>query len=213
MGIWANNTTDYSNVGASNTMEFAEVPDGTYLCSVVSMELGQSKRTGMPMIKTQFKIMDGEYANMRMFSNRLVLRSLDKSTDDSFLVHLCNEFLESFHVVDCVKLENLAQYEATVDYIAGSICNPVIGYQVEKVTRKGFTDYQIVQGPIQLEQLTPVEAQPDNGVIGGTLEDFKHVVATAEADPAFAASQSAAIPEPGAPLPGAEVQTGDDIPF
>lgn len=200
MGIWANNTTDYSNVGASNTMEFAEVPDGTYLCSVVSMELGQSKRTGMPMVKTQFKIMDGEYANMRMFSNRLVLRSLDKSTDDSFLVHLCNEFLESFHVVDCVKLENLAQYEATVDYIAGSICTPVIGYQVEKVTRKGFTDYHIVQGPIQLEQ-APVEAP--------TYPDMSQPVPPVPPVP----PQSAAIPEPGAPLPGSEVQTGDDIPF
>lgn len=202
MGIWANNTTDYSNVGASNTMEFAEVPDGTYLCSVVSMELGQSKRTGMPMIKTQFKIMDGEYANMRMFSNRLVLRSLDKSTDDSFLVHLCNEFLESFHVVDCVKLENLAQYEATIDYIAGSICNPVIGYQVEKVTRKGFTDYQIVQGPIQLEQVQPEQQTP-------TYPDMSQPVPPVPPVP----PQSAAIPEPGAPLPGAEVQTGDDIPF
>lgn len=202
MGIWANNTTDYSNVGASNTMEFAEVPDGTYLCSVVSMELGQSKRTGMPMIKTQFKIMDGEYANMRMFSNRLVLRSLDKSTDDSFLVHLCNEFLESFHVVDCVKLENLAQYEATIDYIAGSICTPVVAYQVQKVTRKGFTDYQIVQGPIQLEQVQPAQQTP-------TYPDMSQPVPPVPPVP----PQSAAIPEPGAPLPGSEVQTGDDIPF
>lgn len=202
MGIWANNTTDYSNVGASNTMEFAEVPDGTYLCSVVSMELGQSKRTGMPMVKTQFKIMDGEYANMRMFSNRLVLRSLDKSTDDSFLVHLCNEFLESFHVVDCVKLENLAQYEATVDYIAGSICTPVIGYQVEKVTRKGFTDYHIIQGPIQLEQAAPVE-EPVQAA--PAYPDMSQPVPPVP-------PQSMAIPEPGAPLPDA-VETGDDIPF
>ena len=200
MGIWANNTTDYSNIGASGERTFEDVPDGTYLCNVLSMELGQSNRTGMPMVKTQFKIIDGEYANRRMFSNRLVLRSLDKSTDDSFLIHLCNEFLESFHVVDAVKLENLAQYEATVDYIAGSICTPVVAYQVEKVTRKGFTDYHIIQGPIQLDQLTPVEAP--------AYPDMSQPVPAVPPVP----PQSMAIPEPGAPLPNAP-ETGDDIPF
>lgn len=203
MGIWANNTTDYSGFGATAERTFKDVPDGTYLCTVLSLELGESKR-GMPMIKTTFQILEGEYANHRMWANKVVLRSLDKSTDDSFLIHMCNDYLESFRVIDAVKLDNLAQYEATVDYIAGQICSPIVAYQVEKVTRKDFADYHIIQGPIQLDTLEPVAEQAP----APAYPDMSQPVPAVPPVP----PQSMAIPEPGAPLPNAP-ETGDDIPF
>ena len=42
---------------AENNKEFEEVPDGTYICKLEVLELGESKN-GKPMIKGRFKILE-----------------------------------------------------------------------------------------------------------------------------------------------------------
>ena len=183
MENWDFNQTDYSNLNNNAQQEYVEVPDGQYACFVQDLELARSKK-GFPMIKARFKIKDGEYAGKLMFANKVLLRSFDGSTNDSFLVHNCNAFLESFKVISDVKLSTLSAYSASIEYIRQQVATGNVYYIVDKVTNKGFADYTIVEGPLTYE---PVNSYPDYQ----------------------APSQPVGIPEPGAPLP----QQSDDIPF
>ena len=200
MGMWSNSTA----IGLrhnSNGNGFTEVPDGTYLCQVINLELGESKK-GMPMLKTRFKILTGDYAGQNMFVNNVVLRSLNGSTDDDFLIDMAISYLEGFHIIDDIRYENLASIDAAADYIANEVCKPTVAFQVKKENVKGYSRYSIEQGPLTYQDASGFE-QPQPQY------------------PEY--PQTVAIPEPGAPLapqPTPEqdaaqkaAETQDDIPF
>lgn len=46
--------------------QFVEVPDGDYVCTLESLELGESKK-GQPMIKGMFRIKEGTYKKQCLF--------------------------------------------------------------------------------------------------------------------------------------------------
>lgn len=153
MEDWSSYQTDFSalNSAPMEQREFKEVPDGVYTCLINEMELGRSKSSGMPMVKVRFKIVGGEFDGQLMFANKLLLRSLDGSTNDGFLVRNCNKFLESFGVVASVQLTTLPQYAQTINTIAANAIGSNLMYAVNKTTKnnngKSFTDYTIVDGP------------------------------------------------------------------
>lgn len=186
MENWDNIQTDYSNLnttGSNNNGGFTEVPDGQYMCTVEELELTRSKK-GFPMIKGRFRIKEGEFGGKLMFVNKVLLRSYDGSTNDNFLVHNCNAFLESFHVVSDVKLTTLSAYAATVEYISQTVTSGNSYYVVNKTTKKGFSDYTIAEGPLTYE---PTNTYPEYQT----------------------PAQPVAVPEIGAPLPPQD----DDVPF
>ena len=71
--------------------EYTEVPDGEYHCKLEKLELGESKN-GKPMVKGQFRIMEGEHKKQCLFWNQVVTRG--------FPMHKALEFLRSLKIFD-----------------------------------------------------------------------------------------------------------------
>lgn len=74
-----------------NNGQYQEVPDGTYNCSLEKLELCESKG-GKPMIKAQFRIMEGEFKKQCLFNNQVFTRG--------FPQHKGMEFLRSLQIFD-----------------------------------------------------------------------------------------------------------------
>lgn len=69
--------------------EYTEVPDGTYVCSMEKLELGESKKQ-QPMVKAQFRILEGQYKKQCLFYNQVFTRG--------FPQHKALEFLRDLNV-------------------------------------------------------------------------------------------------------------------
>lgn len=89
---------DVKDVEENGGGDFPEIPEGQYEVEVEKMELGQSKK-GDPMLKIQFKILDGEFEKQRIFYNGV----MQPQNDDAFgfQVHRNNEMLRALW--DCEK--------------------------------------------------------------------------------------------------------------
>lgn len=81
---------------AKNSGEYAELPDGTYICKLEKLELGESKN-GKPMIKGQFRILEGEHKKQCLFFNQVFCRSAD---GNGFPIHKGLEFLRRLGIFD-----------------------------------------------------------------------------------------------------------------
>lgn len=84
---------------AENTQEYDETPDGVYTVKVEKLEVGETK-DHRPMLKAQFRIVEGDYEKRCIFLNRVLygtkndgnminsamgfLNSLDSGIDVSF---------------------------------------------------------------------------------------------------------------------------------
>lgn len=53
------------------TGDFPEIPDGTYVVKVDKMEVGETK-DNRPMLKVQFRIIEGEHEKACLFMNRVL---------------------------------------------------------------------------------------------------------------------------------------------
>lgn len=76
---------------AQNTGDYSEVPDGEYFCHLDKLELGESKK-GAPMIKAQFRILEGDHKKQCIFYNQVFTRG--------FPQHKGLEFLRSLNIFD-----------------------------------------------------------------------------------------------------------------
>ena len=76
--------------------EYTEVPDGTYTCKLEKLELGESKK-GQPMVKGQFRIMEGQHKKQCIFYNQVFTRG--------FPQHKALEFLRSMAVFDDSEID------------------------------------------------------------------------------------------------------------
>lgn len=54
-----------------NADQFSETPDGTYICKVENLELGETK-DGRPMLKAMFRIIEGDQKKRCLFYNRVL---------------------------------------------------------------------------------------------------------------------------------------------
>lgn len=79
-----------------NNKEFEEVPNGTYMCKLEKLELGESKN-GKPMIKGQFRIIEGAHKKQCLFINQVFTRG--------FPQHKGLEFLRSLNVFDNSEID------------------------------------------------------------------------------------------------------------
>lgn len=66
MSILDKYNEDYKNTTPATQGEAPEIPDGTYKCEIIAMKVRLSK-SGSPMIEYVLKIMDGPFANLRMW--------------------------------------------------------------------------------------------------------------------------------------------------
>ena len=76
--------------------EYREVADGSYVCKLDKLELGESKK-GQPMVKGQFRITEGEFKNQCIFYNQVFTRG--------FPMHKALEFLRDLDIFDKAEVD------------------------------------------------------------------------------------------------------------
>ncbi len=127
---------DIKDAEAGN-ITFKEVPLGTYEIKIVKLELGESK-TEKPMVKGQFKVLEGEYKGSSIFMNQLV--------DEGFKIDIMNRFLKSLDAFDESEIyfESYAAYNDLLLDIAEEIEKRKLEYLLEySENDKGYKQYKI----------------------------------------------------------------------
>lgn len=81
--------------------EYGTLPEGTYTCKLEKLELGESK-TGKPMVKGNFTILEGQYKNWHIFYNGVMVAN-DRSKN-GFMQRRVLEFLKSMQVLDDIDV-------------------------------------------------------------------------------------------------------------
>lgn len=119
--------------------EFKEVVDGTYVCKLDSLELAESKNH-KPMIKGQFKIMEGEYKNQKLFVNQVITAG--------YPLHKGLEFLRSLEIYDDGDIDFDGNYEHFNDLLLdlaedGAAYN--LSYEVKKTKDGDFTRLEVTE--------------------------------------------------------------------
>lgn len=76
--------------------EYTEVPDGAYICKMEKLELGESRKH-QPMVKAQFRILEGQYKKQCIFYNQVFTRG--------FPQHKALEFLRDLNIFDHSEID------------------------------------------------------------------------------------------------------------
>ena len=105
---------------------YEKIPDGEYRCKVEKMELRESKK-GAPMCSIQFRITAGDYKKQCLFYNRV----LAGTKNDGFMIHGCNEFLESLDSGETVEFKNWEQYNDLICDIFEIITGDKLEYMIQ----------------------------------------------------------------------------------
>jgi len=77
--------------------EYAELPEGTYVCKLEKLELGESK-AHKPMVKAQFRIVEGEHKKQCIFYNGVMVSNNPEY--HGFMIHNVLKFLRSMQVLE-----------------------------------------------------------------------------------------------------------------
>lgn len=119
--------------------EYKDPVDGTYTCDIVSLELGTNKAGDKLMLKGSFRIAEGEFANQRLWVNKI----LTGTRNDSFAVKSAIDFLNSLGAVQDVEYTGDFDDLATqIDIVFADVKNCT--FEVNKVTNdKGFTNMYV----------------------------------------------------------------------
>lgn len=119
--------------------EYKDPVDGTYTCDIVSLELGTNKAGDKLMLKGSFRIAEGEFANQRLWVNKI----LTGTRNDSFAVKSAIDFLNSLGAVQDVEYTGDFDDLATqIDIVFADVKNCT--FEVNKVTNdKGFTNLYV----------------------------------------------------------------------
>lgn len=83
-------------LNAAKENEYTDVPEGSYVCALEKLELGESKK-GQPMVKAQFRIKEGKFKKQCIFYNQVFTRG--------FPQHKALEFLRSLNVFDETEID------------------------------------------------------------------------------------------------------------
>ena len=77
--------------------EYAELPEGTYVCKLEKLELGESKGK-KPMVKAMFRIVEGEHKRHCIFYNGVMVANNPEY--NGLMKHRVLEFLRSMQVLE-----------------------------------------------------------------------------------------------------------------
>ena len=81
--------------------EYSELPEGTYVCKLEKLELGESKN-GKPMTKAQFRIVEGKHKKQCIFYNGVMVAN--NPEHNGFMKHKVLEFLRNLNVLDEINI-------------------------------------------------------------------------------------------------------------
>lgn len=119
--------------------EYKEPTDGTYTCDLVSLELGTNKAGDKLMLKGSFRIAEGEFANQRLWVNKV----LTGTHNDSFAVKTAIDFLNSLGAVQDVEYTGDFDDLATqIDIVFADVKNCTFEV-VQKTTDSGFKNLYV----------------------------------------------------------------------
>ena len=115
--------------------KFRDVPSGTYIIKILSMELSTS-RSGKPMCKMRFRITEGEHQGRYIFYNQVV--------EQVFQININNEFLRSLKAGD-VEFVDYNQYSHRIQDMRNTIAAESLTYELcYGKNDKGYSTYKIV---------------------------------------------------------------------
>ena len=97
-----------------NNQEFTELPDGTYICKLEKLELAEAKNSGKPMIKGQFRILEGEHKKQCLFYNHVFCRGANGS---GYPIKLGLDFLRSLEIYDAADIDFNGDYADFADLL------------------------------------------------------------------------------------------------
>lgn len=80
-----------------NSGDYSELPEGTYICKLEKLELGESK-AGKPMVKAMFRIVEGSHRKQCVFYNGVMVANDPQY--NGFMMHKVLEFLRSLQVLE-----------------------------------------------------------------------------------------------------------------
>ena len=121
-----------------NKREYKEVPHGTYEIKVVKLELGVTKENPRPMVKGQFKVLEGEYKGSSIFMNQVIT--------EGFQIDIVNKFLISLEVFDVedIFFESYKDYNDLLLDVTEEIEKQKLEYLLKySETSKGFSTFEI----------------------------------------------------------------------
>lgn len=82
--------------------DFTELPEGTYVCRLEKLELGESKAK-KPMVKAMFRIAEGEYRKQCIFYNGVMVANNPEY--NGLMKHKVLTFLRSLNVLDETEID------------------------------------------------------------------------------------------------------------
>ena len=85
-----------------NSSTYSELPEGTYVCKLEKLELGESK-AGKPMVKAMFRINEGEHKKQCIFYNGVMVAKNPEY--NGLMKHRVLEFLRSLQVLDDIDVD------------------------------------------------------------------------------------------------------------
>lgn len=122
-----------------NAKEYSELPDGTYVCKLEKLELGESK-TGKPLVKGMFRIIEGEHKKQCLFYNGSMVSNNPQY--NGFMKTKVLEFLRSLKVLDDMEIDFDGNYQHFNDLlldIAEAADEDALSFEIEKSVNGDFT--------------------------------------------------------------------------
>ena len=116
--------------------EFEEIPDGEYMCNLAKLELAETK-TGKPMVKAQFKVIEGKYKKWNVFANFVFTKG--------FPMHKALQFLRSMKVFDESEIDFNGNFADFADLLLDIAENAEgMRFEVKKSKNGDFTNVEVI---------------------------------------------------------------------
>lgn len=127
---------DIKKAAENGSIEFQEIPPGTYEVAVEKMELKASKK-GEPMLSIWFNIVGNKFKGQKIFYNQMLTTG--------FGIHIANEMLRSLDSGINITFEDYVQYNELIQDVFEEI-NDRLEYALEYGKNdKGFNTYKITE--------------------------------------------------------------------
>lgn len=128
----------------NNDITDREVRPGKYEVKIEKIELKSTKDGGKPMAFVQMRIQDGEFKNMCLFYNQ-VLVGFDKNTGKltAFGIHNFNKFLKSLDSGVQIVFKDFKQYANLMLDVSELVEN--LTYLIEFTKKGDFANYRVLE--------------------------------------------------------------------
>ena len=118
--------------------EYTELPEGTYVCKLEKLELGESS-TNKPMVKGMFRITEGEHKKQCIFYNQVLTRG--------FPQHKALEFLRSLQIFEDSEVDfdgNFADFNDLLLDMAEEAEASGLTFEIEKSKDGEYTRLEVI---------------------------------------------------------------------